>query len=172
MLLWSACGLLLLALAAAAAEFCTHLRALGAKRTFAEAAPETGRYQALIRLLHDLDAGPPDDPRLRAEVKAQRRQRVRAWLRGLTNDYGNLLAQLRIIVVQSNTDRPDLIRILARNRLMFAWMMCRIELQLCLDYWGVADVQILTRDVTALVDGCRALQLRAAFLTQSATCGA
>jgi hypothetical protein len=171
MLLWVACGFFVLAFAAAAAEFCTHLRALGAKRTFLEDTPETNRYQPLLRLLDNLDADLPEDPRIRAEVKAQRRDRVRAWLRALANDYGRMLAQLRLIVVQSSTDRPDLIKILARNRVMFAWMMCRIELQLCLNYWGAGDARLAARDVAALVDGFRALQLRAAFLTESAVWG-
>lgn len=171
MLFWVACGLFVLACAAVAAEFCTHLRALGAKRIFTEASLEMDRYQPLMRLLHNLDADLPDDPRIRTQVKAQRRDRVRAWLRALTNDYGRMLGQLRLIIVESNTDRPDLIKILARNRVMFAWMMCRIELQLCLDYWGAGDAEVVTREVAALVDGFRALQLRAAFLTESAVWG-
>jgi hypothetical protein len=162
---------LLLAFAAAAAEFCTHLRALGAKRTFTEASPEMDRYQPLMRLLHNLGSDLPDDSPRRAQVEAERRERVRAWLGALTNDYGRLLHQLRFVLVQSNTDRPDLIKILARNRLRFAWMMCRIELQLCLNYWGAGDLEIVTKDVSTLVDGFRALQLRAAFLTESAAWG-
>ena len=171
MFLWLTCGLFLLALAAAAAAFCAHLRALGAKRTFAAATFETDRYQPLMRLLRNLDADLPDDSRSRTQLKTQRRERVRAWLRALTNDYGKLLGQLRLIIVQSNTDRPDLFKILARNRLLFAWMMCRIELQLCLDHWGAGDMELVTRDVTALVDGFKALQLRTAFLTESAVWG-
>ncbi|HVW10550.1 MAG TPA: hypothetical protein VHC90_18305 [Bryobacteraceae bacterium] len=171
MFFWLACGLFALALAAAAAGFRAHLRALDARCQFSAAAIETERYQVFIRLLRNLDNDLPDDERKRAGVKAERRERVRAYLRALTKDYGRVLQQLRVIAVDSNTDRPDLISILERNRLTFAWMMCRIDLHLCLDRWGLGNMDLVTRDVIELVDGFQAIQLRTKFFTESAVWG-
>jgi hypothetical protein len=168
MLLWAACGFFVLAFAAAAAGFCSHLRSLGAHRQPGFAPIDTGRYQPLIQLLRKLDADLPDDPRGRTIARAERHGYIRAYLRALANDYGQVLRELRLIVVQSQTDCPELIQILEKNRFTFAWLMCRIDLRLCLSQWEIGDVELLTNEVMTLVHGLQALQVRSTFLIDAA----
>lgn len=169
---WAACGFFALAIAAAAAGFCSHLRALGAHRQPGHATADIGRYRTLIQLLRKLNADLPDDPRRRTIARAERHGDIRAYLRALTIDYGRLLHELRLIVAQSQTDRPELIQTLERNRFTFAWVMCRIDLRLCLSHWGIGDVELLTKEVMTLVNGFGALRLRIRFEMESAAHGA
>ncbi|HVY91398.1 MAG TPA: hypothetical protein VHA14_01570 [Bryobacteraceae bacterium] len=172
MLLWVACGFFVLAIAAAAAGFCSHLPALGVHRQPGYSPVDPKRYQALIQLLRKLDTDLPDDPQRRKIAREERHERIRAYLRALTIDYGRLLHELRLIVVRSQTDRPELIHTLEKNRITFACAMCRIDLRLSLNRWRIGDAELLTKEVMTLVNGLRALQLRTRFVMESTAWGA
>jgi len=113
------------------------------------------RYRPMLRLLSDADLKfTARDPALRAKVAAGRRELFRAYVRCLTKDYGSLLGSIRRLMVESGVDRPDLAKALAKNRLVFAMALCRIELHLRLHALGLSNV-----DVSGLVealDGLRA----------------
>jgi len=126
--------------------------------------PDADRYRPMLRLLSDSDlnfAGM--NVALRNKIRSQRREMFRGYLRCLTKDYGILLSGIRTIMVESNVDRPDLAKALAKNRTMFALALCRIEVNLQLQALGIGNV-----DVSGLVDALSALRGIANVMTPAA----
>jgi hypothetical protein len=123
--------------------------------------PDADRYRPMLRLLSDGDLNFPGmDTALRNKIRAQRRELFRGYLRCLTRDYGVLLAGIRAVMVESNVDRPDLAKALAKNRFMFALALCRIEFNLRLHALGLGKV-----DVSGLVEALGALRGIAGMMT-------
>jgi hypothetical protein len=107
-----------------------------------------GRYRPMLRLLSDADlkfgarkSGKDDAASLKA-LRAERRQILRSYLACLSKDYASLLAAVRNVMVQSGVDRPDLARALAKNRMLFALAMCKIEFRLAMHWAGAENVEI------------------------------
>ena len=119
------------------------------------------RYRPMLRLLSDADLEfLPAHSRLRTTLRTQRRALFRAYLRCLTRDYGRLLAGVRYAMVQSGVDRPDLARALARNRMLFAIAICKVEYRLALHAAGIGHVEI-----GVLVEALEALRSQVSVLT-------
>jgi hypothetical protein len=75
-------------------------------------------------------------------LRSERRKLFRRYLACLTKDYGKLLAGIRMVMVQSGVDRPDLAKALAKNRALFAIAICRVEFRLALHSAGIGQVDI------------------------------
>jgi hypothetical protein len=132
----------------------TRLRLLNSMNQSRSPLPEADRYRPMLRLLADEDLDSVSvSPALRARIRARRREIFRSYLRCLTKDYARLLAGIRQIMVESGIDRPDLARALAKNRLMFALALCRIELNLQIHAIGIGKV-----DVSGLVEALDSLR--------------
>ncbi|MES1260538.1 MAG: hypothetical protein ABUS49_02290 [Acidobacteriota bacterium] len=145
----------------AALHFVTRLRRLTAISPGLNTTPSAGRYNPMMRLLST------DDAYLVASnkplAKKFRKQRVaifRDYLCCLTRDYGRLLAGVRLAMVRSQVDRPDLAAALARNQALFALAVCRIEYRLWLHSAGIGTV-----DVSAVVAAMDALRTQAKLFT-------
>jgi hypothetical protein len=111
------------------------------------------RYRPMLRLLSNADlAFVSADSNLQRKLRAKRRELFRGYLRCLTRDYGILLAGIRQAMVQSGIDRPDLARALTRNRTLFAFAVCKIELRLALHATRADNV-----DVSVLVSALETL---------------
>jgi len=146
--------LMIVAGGSAALLFFTRMRLLDSKTQSQARLPEADRYRPMLRLLSDTDLDfAAENPILRSKVRAQRREIFRDYLRCLTKDYARLLFGLRGLMVEAAADRPDLAKALAKNRMMFAWALCRIEFHLQLHALGVGKV-----DVTGLVGALDALR--------------
>ena len=129
------------------------LSTIAAARTVT-AVPPRNRYEPMIRLLSSEDAAlVAANPALARRLKKQRIEIFRGYLKNLSSDYGCLLAALRLSIVNSAMDRPDLSAALAKNQTLFAMAICRIEYRLLLTRLGVGTV-----DVTGLVEAISALQ--------------
>ncbi len=119
-----------------------------------------GRYHPMLRLLADDDlefvAG---NPKLTRMLRADRRRIFRRYLACLTKDYGRLLEGIRLVMVQSSVDRPDLARALAKNRVLFALAVTRIEFRLALHAAGIGTV-----DISGVVEAFDRLREHAATL--------
>jgi hypothetical protein len=101
------------------------------------------RYRPMLRLLSDDDlAFVSADGKLRRMLRARRRELFRGYLRCLTRDYAHLLAGVREAMVHSGADRPDLAKALAKNRMLFAMSVCKVEFRLALHATGVGNVEI------------------------------
>jgi hypothetical protein len=123
-----------------------------------------GRYRPMLRLLSDDDiAFVASNKALARKLRARRIQIFRDYLRCLTKDYGRLLAHLRLAMVRSGVDRPDLARTIARNEFFFGLAICRIEFRLTLYWAGLGKV-----DVSGLVEAIDALRTQVGAFGPSA----
>ena len=155
-------GLLVLAAAVPATVlFFTRVRLLDVATLSNGPLPDVERYRPMLRLLSDADLGfASSSPKLRGKIRARRRETFRGYLRCLTKDYARLLAGVRHVMVESGVDRPDLAKALAKNRMMFAYSLCQIELYLQLHTLGIGTV-----DVSSLVEALDALRGAVAVMT-------
>jgi hypothetical protein len=161
MLLWYAAGLILIAASCMGFQLLLKVRLLGSRNGPATGVPAADRYRPMLRLLSDDDlAFLPASSQLRATLRARRRTLFRAYLRCLTRDYARLLAGVRYAMVQSGVDRPDLARALAKNRVLFAIAICKVEYRLALHAAGIGHVEI-----GALVEALEALRSQVSVLT-------
>ena len=111
------------------------------------------RYIPMLRLL----AGYDDEP-LAGPSGAGNRARIRAWLRAFANDYGLLLTELRLTMVRSDEDRPDLAKALLLNRILFAVALCRLDLRLRLLSLGLGGVEAFRTETEGLTASIRQLR--------------
>lgn len=154
-------ALIVIVAACFAMQLLLKMRSLRSAVTAADSAASVERYRPMLRLLSNDDlAFLTSHPKLRRTVRAQRRALFRGYLRCLTRDYARLLAGIRLTIVQSGVDRPDLTRALAKSRFLFAWMMCLVELRLALHTAGFGSV-----DISGLVEAMEVLRDQVAAFT-------
>lgn len=144
-----------------------YLRALGGQKVTELPVVDGDQYRPMLRLLSDGDLRFMSADR---RAGARRRTLFREYLRELTDDYGKLLAGVRLVMVGSAVERPDLARILVVNRLSFAMAACRLEIYLLLHSFGVMNSAILELEIFGLVDSVHLL--RRLFPVESAVWGA
>jgi hypothetical protein len=114
----------------------------------------------MVRLLSDEDAAFVSTHKAIArKLRTDRRKIFRGYLNCLTKDYARLLNGVRLAMVRSGVDRPDLAHALAKNQILFAFALCRIEYRLLLHQVGIGKV-----DVSGLVDAIDALRTQVSFL--------
>ena len=150
-------------IAAGSAVLCfwAHIRIIDAHEQAAASVADISHYRPMLRLLGDEDTDLTSQPGTRGEVLARRRQLFREYLLDLGRDYGRLLARVRLSMVESGVDRPDLAKALLRHRALFAITMCRIEFRLRLHELGIGSenlsgladaINVLHNQVAALAD--------------------
>jgi hypothetical protein len=118
----------------------------------------TERYKPMLRLLDSADieflrqqAGYTRD--MENKLRAQRCQVFRGYFRCLTSDFQRVCMALKIVMAQSEQDRPDLAGILMHQQMLFVSGMLSVHCRLALYRWGICSV-----DVTSMVkifDGMR-----------------
>src|SRR6266853_3926423 len=137
------------------------MRSLRSAETSGASRVAADRYRPMLRLLSSEDlAFVSADSKLQRALRASRRDLFRGYLRSLTRDYAHLLAGVREAMVQSKIDRPDLARALARNRVLFALTICKVEMRLAMHATGAVTV-----DVSGLVDALETLRGQAGALS-------
>lgn len=150
-----------------ALRFALHFSALGQCKVTELPEIDTDRYRPMLRLLSDPDLASMKQQR---NALAARRALFREYLRALTADYGRLLAGIRLLMVSSEAERPDLAKILMTKRLSFALAVSRIEFCLVLHALGLASSEFLELEVFGLLDA--SLLLRRLYPVESAVWGA
>src|SRR5260370_15315191 len=108
------------------------------------------RYLPMMRLL---DSGDIEflrsqagfTPKMESKLRAQRCQIFRGYLRCLDKDFKQVCMALKLVMVQSQHDRPDLSAVLIHHQIMFTSGMLTVYFRLFLYRWGICTV-----DVTAL----------------------
>ena len=127
-----------------------------------------GRYRPMLRLLSEEDFAPVrGNKRLMRRLRADRTAIFRGYLRCLARDYGSLLAGLRMAAFQSSVDRPDLAQAILRNRMLFAGLLCRLDMMLFLHRAGIRGI-----DVTGLVETLDTLRAQTAMAAASPSASA
>jgi hypothetical protein len=111
----------------------------------------TESYRPMARLLDSRDieflrsqAG--YTRKMEAKLRAQRCQIFRGYLRCLDLDFKRVCTALKVVLVQSAQDRPDLSAVLVHHRIMFVSSLLAVYFRLFLYRWGICTV-----DVTSLV---------------------
>jgi len=111
----------------------------------------TDSYRPMMRLLDSRDieflrsqAG--YTRKMESKLRAQRCQIFRGYLRCLDMDFTRVCTALKLLLVQSAQDRPDLSAVLVHHRIMFASGLLAVHSRLFLYRWGICTV-----DVTSLV---------------------
>jgi hypothetical protein len=154
-ILAAGCGILMLA---------ARMRLLDSVAQSNRPLPDAERYRPMLRLLAADDFKfMARNPALRSKLADRRRELFRGYIRCLTKDYARLLGSIRRLMVESGVDRPDLAKALAKNRLVFALALCRIELHLRLHALGLSNV-----DVSGLVEALDGLRATVNVMTPAA----
>ena len=105
----------------------------------------TDRYRPMMRLLDSRDieflrsqAG--YTPKMESKMRAQRCQIYRGYLRCLDMDFQRVCTALKLVLVQSEQDRPDLSSVLLHNQILFATGLLAVHCRLVLYRWGICTV--------------------------------
>lgn len=117
------------------------------------------RYRPMFRLLDESDcelvaSGIPSGVELR-RFRAERRSLFRVYLRNLGADHARIVEAMRNLLVESQMDRPDLVKLLYRCQIMFRVAMMSVEFKLFLHALGIGTV-----DVRSLVSTVENLQIQ------------
>ena len=105
------------------------------------------RYRPMLRLLDDSDLEflwrqPGFDRRMARRLRRQRCHIFRSYLNSLADDFRKMCGTLRILMVNSAIDRPDLGAALTRRQTEFRLCMLRARWRLLLYRWGSGCVDI------------------------------
>jgi hypothetical protein len=158
-----ACALFLIVLLLVALQFLLKMRSLRSAEAGNRPSMAADRYRPMLRLLSDDDlAFVSANTKMQRELRVRRRNLFRGYLACLTRDYAHLLARVRLAMVHSGVDRPDLARALARNRALFAIAICKVEFRLALHATGIGNV-----DISGLVDALETLRSQVSVLSTS-----
>ena len=116
------------------------------------------QYRPMMRLLGQEDLlflrqQPGFTPQMEARFRIQRCSIFRAYLRDLNADFKGICTAIKVFMVQSNVDRPDIASALLRNQLSFAALKMKIQVQLVVFRFGLGAVDI--SGLVTLFDGMR-----------------
>jgi hypothetical protein len=96
--------------------------------------------------LEFLRSQPGFTPRMATKLRVQRCQIFSGYLRCLNGDFQRVCAAIKILMLQSRQDRPDLAGLLVQQQVRFACGMGLVYARLFLYRYGLSGV-----DVTSLV---------------------
>jgi hypothetical protein len=105
------------------------------------------RYRPMLRLLdhRDLDflrRQPGFTPRLAARFRKQRCRIFRGYLGQLQADFCHICSAVKVLMLQSSVDRPDLAGRLLRTQAAFTWGVLAVQARVALYRCGVGTVDI------------------------------
>jgi hypothetical protein len=127
------------------------------------------RYRPMARLLDadDLEflrSQPGFTPKMVESLRSQRCQIFRGYLRCLQADFGRVCSAIKLVMLQSQHDRPDLAAALVKHQVMFATGLVMVHVRLALYSWGICGV-----DVASLVKSFDSVRLELRTLIPAAT---
>jgi hypothetical protein len=126
------------------------------------------RYRPMLRLLQDADfrflrAQKGFTPAMEKKLRGERVEVFRGYLRMLESDFQRVCLALKVMLVQSECDRPDLASALIHRQLTFACAILNVQVRMVLFRWGLAGV-----DATELVKMFDCVRLELQTLVPSA----
>ncbi len=127
------------------------------------------RYRPMARLFAEEDYEFLADqkgynPRIARQLRRERRRVFRSYLNCLKRDFGQLEAAVKVCMVTSRQDRPDLAKALLKRKLVFTYALMVTEWGLALHSLGLGTVDV-SRLVGSL-DGMRIQLGQAALVRQ------
>jgi hypothetical protein len=120
------------------------------------------RYRPMMHLLDGADAEflrsqPGFTPGMAAKLRIERCQVFRGYLRCLRTDFQRVCAALKLLMLHSRDDRPDLAGVLVHQQLMFECGLVLVGFRLFLYRFGLCGVDVT--DLVKIFDRMR-LELR------------
>jgi hypothetical protein len=117
------------------------------------------RYRPVERLLSEEDveflkSQPGYLPGMEKALRSGRRRIFRAYLRTLARDFNRLHLALRLALLESPIDRPDLATVLLQQKLTFFLALAAVHLRLGLHTLGIGTVDV--RGLVSTVDRMQA----------------
>jgi hypothetical protein len=115
-------------------------------------------YRPMMRLLDGQDSiflrGQPGyTPAMAVHLRVQRCRVFRGYLRCLTADFSRVCTALKLVMLQSGLDRPDLASVLLHHQVLFASGLAMVQVRLFLYRWGLGTVDAAS--LVKLFDGMR-----------------
>src|SRR5579862_5876709 len=128
----------------------------------------SARYRPMERLLDKreyriLQRHPAMNRKMLRQFRSRRVQAFRGYLLGLSADYNQVCASLKVLIVHSTRDRADLTQLLLRHRVTFTVRMMVTEARLTLHAPGVGTV-----DVGKLVSALDSMRVELQLLSVAA----
>jgi hypothetical protein len=110
------------------------------------------RYQAMERMVDGEQKTFFPDHKLEAQLRKKRVKVLRGYMHQISQDFHQVSKAVQLMLLQSQVDRPDLARILMKQRLVFAYAMMSMEFKLTLYGFGLngIDERLLTGSMYAL----------------------
>lgn len=117
------------------------------------------RYRPMLRLLDGQDlqflsTQPGFTRGMASKLRVQRCQVFRGYLRCLCADFSRICAAIKLLMLHSRSDRPDLAAVLVRHQMIFATGMVVVHCRLWLFEAGLctvdADALVRTFDLMRL----------------------
>jgi hypothetical protein len=107
----------------------------------------TDRYRPMLRLLDPGDieflrSQPGFTAKMESNLRAQRCEIFRGYLRCLNMDFKRVCVALKLVLVQSEVDRPDLAAVLVHHQIMFTSGLLAVYFRLFLYRWGICTVEV------------------------------
>jgi hypothetical protein len=105
------------------------------------------RYRPMMQLLEPddfafLEAQPGFTPGMARGLRAQRCRLFRCYLRTLSEDFGRVIMALKLILLCSAHDRPDLASALVAQQFQFALTLAGVYVRLFLFRWDLCRVDV------------------------------
>jgi hypothetical protein len=104
------------------------------------------RYKPMMRLLDGKDleflrSQPGFSPAMATSLRTQRSQIFRGYLKSLQTDFKRICTAIKVLMLQSGHDRPDLAAVLLRSQLLFATGMALVHFRLLLYRFNLCAVE-------------------------------
>jgi hypothetical protein len=105
------------------------------------------RYRPMLRMLDGADIAflrsqPGFTPDMAKKLRSQRARIFRGYLRRLESDFGCVCVAIKLVMLQSRHDRPELAETLLRQQVTFACAMLSVRLHLALYRLGICGVEV------------------------------
>lgn len=105
------------------------------------------RYQPMMYLLDRSDlefmrTQPGFTPQATAKLRDQRCQIFRGYLKCFSSDFAKICGAIRLLMLQSGHDRPDLAAALVKHQLLFAMGLLIVNCRLVLYRFGICGVDV------------------------------
>jgi hypothetical protein len=130
------------------------------------------QYRPMMRLLDGQDLAflrsqPGFTPAMAVHLRVQRCRVFRGYLGCLNTDFRRVCTALKLVMLHSGLDRPDLASVLVHHQLMFACGLVVVQARLFLYRWGLGTVDVAS--LVKLFDVMR-LELRSMVPTAEPAC--
>ncbi|HTZ49132.1 MAG TPA: hypothetical protein VMH20_16180 [Verrucomicrobiae bacterium] len=105
------------------------------------------RYRPMLRLLDGKDLAflriqPGFTPRMETQLRRQRCQIFQGYLRALSLDFRRVCAAIKLVILYSKNDRPELAAALIQQQVFFGLAYIQVQFSLQLYRWGVCAVNV------------------------------